>query len=131
MLNKAIAGPERRVRPWKWTPRREEAVQLVAADRLRDYAIAARVGISDRQLRRWKHVPEFRQRVAQHREAYREAVFQAGVAARERRLKEASREPGNRRSRKAEADLRRLESLLEERERQLNKPGSTAGGRIG
>jgi transposase len=39
---------------------RELAVRLVAEDRLNDVDIAAQIGISVRQLQRWKQKPEFR-----------------------------------------------------------------------
>jgi hypothetical protein len=44
---------------YRWIERKFEAALLVAVGRLADLEIGARVGISDRQLRRWKHRPEF------------------------------------------------------------------------
>lgn len=49
---------------WAWTPARERAAELVAADELTDEAIAAAVGVSRRTLTYWKRHPEFRARVA-------------------------------------------------------------------
>ena len=51
---------------FRWTKQRSQAAQLVADDRLTDLAIAVEVGISDRQLRRWKHVPKFQAQVEKH-----------------------------------------------------------------
>jgi hypothetical protein len=39
---------------FKWTQRRSQAAQLVADDYLIDEDIAAKVGISSKQLVRWK-----------------------------------------------------------------------------
>ena len=54
-----------------WNEQRIQAAALVAAGRLTDLAIAAEVGISTRQLRRWKRIPEFRVKVEQQLAAYR------------------------------------------------------------
>lgn len=53
-----------------WNEQRIQAAQHVASGRLTDLEIAAEVGISDRQLRRWKRIPEFRARVEQQLAAY-------------------------------------------------------------
>jgi hypothetical protein len=47
------------VRLFRLSARRVKAAQLLAEDRLTDEQIAARVGITDRQLRRWKRQPAF------------------------------------------------------------------------
>jgi uncharacterized protein YjcR len=54
-----------------WNEQRIQAAALVAAGRLTDLAIAEEVGISDRQLRRWKRIPKFRARVERQLAAYR------------------------------------------------------------
>jgi transposase-like protein len=54
-----------------WNEQRIQAAALVAAGRLTDLEIAAEVGVSDRQLRRWKRIPEFRARVEANLAAYR------------------------------------------------------------
>jgi hypothetical protein len=47
------------VRLFRLSARRVKAAQLVAEDALTDEQIAAKVGITDRQLRRWKRQPAF------------------------------------------------------------------------
>jgi hypothetical protein len=42
---------------------------------LTDLEIAAKVGISDRQLPRWKRTPEFEAGVEEHRKNYREILM--------------------------------------------------------
>jgi histidinol phosphatase-like enzyme len=69
-----------KVSEFRWTKQRSQAAQLVADDRLTDLAIAVEVGISDRQLRRWKHVPKFQAQVEKHVEKYLED-FQARLRA--------------------------------------------------
>jgi hypothetical protein len=44
----------------KWTQQRLQAAQFVADDHLIDEDIAAKVGISSKQLVRWKKQPEFK-----------------------------------------------------------------------
>jgi hypothetical protein len=56
---------------YRWYERRTDAAELVASGRLTDLEISAKTGISDRQLRRWKHIPEFRARVEEYVEARR------------------------------------------------------------
>ena len=53
-----------------WNEQRIQAAALVAAGRLTDLASASEVRISERQLRRWKGIPEFRARVEQQLAAY-------------------------------------------------------------
>lgn len=69
-----------------WTKRREKAAQLVAADEQTDEQIAAAVGITKRQLERWKRHPAFQARVAEHVQAWRERILAEGVAVREKRV---------------------------------------------
>jgi hypothetical protein len=47
------------VSAFRLTARRVKAAQLVAEDALTDIQIAAKVGISERQLERWKRQPAF------------------------------------------------------------------------
>jgi hypothetical protein len=71
---------------YKWTKRRELAAQLVADDSLNDEQIAARVGISGKQLDRWKKIPEFSARVDGHLALWREQIRRDGLAVKERRI---------------------------------------------
>jgi transposase-like protein len=49
-------------RPWQWDKQKLEAVTLLAEGAFTDAEIARKVGISERQLYRWKQHPEFRAR---------------------------------------------------------------------
>jgi hypothetical protein len=69
-----------------WSQQREDAAQLVADDRLSNDAIAAQVGISAKQLERWKLNPEFAARVDKHIALWRERVRRQGLALKERRI---------------------------------------------
>jgi hypothetical protein len=52
---------------FRWTKQTIQAARLVADGRLTEIEIAVEVGISDRQLRRWKHIPEFQSKVRKQR----------------------------------------------------------------
>jgi len=43
-----------------WTKQREEAVALLADDKLSDEEIARRIGVGERTFARWKKEPAFR-----------------------------------------------------------------------
>jgi hypothetical protein len=62
--------PQPRLNPWVWTETKELAARLVADGRPTELEIGSKVGISDRQLRRWKQSAEFRARVEQHVSQY-------------------------------------------------------------
>jgi len=70
----------RRGEKFAWTRNRELAAQLVAEDRLTNVEIGARCGVVDRQLERWKEIPEFRARVAEHLATYRAKITADGLA---------------------------------------------------
>jgi hypothetical protein len=55
---------------FRWTKQRIQEAQLVAEGRLTEVETAIEVGISDRQLRRWKHTSEFQPHVRKHQEDY-------------------------------------------------------------
>lgn len=74
------------VRPFAWTEAREAAAALLAEGKLADAQIAARAGVTDRQLRRWKLHPEFAARVEEVVVAIRAALVAKGIAAVENRL---------------------------------------------
>lgn len=67
-------------RRFRWSQRSEEAALLVAQDVLRDAEIAEAARITERQLIRWKHHPEFAARVNQHVSDARAAVRDRGIA---------------------------------------------------
>ena len=48
---------------------------MVADGRLTEVEIAVEIGISDRQLRRWKHIPEFQSDVRKQQEDFRELLL--------------------------------------------------------
>ncbi len=71
---------------WKWNKPRERAAQLVADDRLTDVRIAAKAGVSERSLERWKLVPEFAARIQEHVTKFRERITNEGLAQKENRV---------------------------------------------
>lgn len=71
---------------WEWTDQREDAALLAAEDRLTDEQIAEKCGIDRRTLARWKLVPDFASRVAEHRALWREELKRKGIAAKQNRL---------------------------------------------
>ena len=74
-------------KPFQWTRRRLTAAAFLAEDDLVDEAIASRVGVTSRQLRKWKRCPEFAARVEALAEQRARAVVVRAVARRDRRLK--------------------------------------------
>lgn len=64
----------------------EEAAHLVAEDRLPDKEIAARVGITERQLNRWKLEPVFSARVQEIVTEFAKRVTTRGIARKARRI---------------------------------------------
>jgi hypothetical protein len=72
--------------PFRWSNRSELAAQLVAADELTNDEIAERCGVSRPALQKWKARPEFRARVDEHLEVFRQAALRHGVAVLERRV---------------------------------------------
>ena len=60
--------------------KREQAAQLVADDNLTDDEICAKVGVSNRQLDRWKAIPEFKARGHEHVAAWKARIMERGIA---------------------------------------------------
>jgi hypothetical protein len=82
--------PEHDVRqcpPFRWGKARLEAAQLLAEDELTDLEIAARAGVSDRQLRRWKQAPAFRARVEALARALGDAAARHAIGHKARRVR--------------------------------------------
>jgi hypothetical protein len=73
---------------FRWTPQAHEAAELVARDDLTNQQIAERFGVTRQALDKWKAHPEFKARVAQHVEEYRETVRSRGIGLMERRVAE-------------------------------------------
>jgi len=73
------------------TTRQEKAAALLAVDSISDVEIAAKCGITDRSLNRWKSNPQFAARVQKLRdeaaERIREEVITTGIADRVNRVK--------------------------------------------
>lgn len=72
--------------PFKWPGRSERAALLVAEDLKPDVEIAKEVGVSERQLERWKQHPDFAERVQEHRDAARALIRAEGIANRQNRV---------------------------------------------
>jgi hypothetical protein len=73
------------------TTKQERAAQLLAEDDLTDEAIAAEVEIGARTLWRWKHRPEFAERVKHYRAEFAERVMDEGIARRDKRIQALNR----------------------------------------
>lgn len=71
---------------FRWSGKTEMAAMLVAQDTLTDKQIAAECGVVERTLERWKLDPEFRARVQEHRDAFREQIRSEGIANRQNRV---------------------------------------------
>jgi len=74
--------------PTRLTARQEMAALQVALDQQSDVQIARQVGITDRQLLRWKRLPLFAARVQELRAAFARAVEGRGIADRQARVQE-------------------------------------------
>lgn len=72
--------------PFRWSNRSDLAAGLVAGDELTNAEVAGRVGVSRATLDRWKTNRDFKARVDEHLEAYRQPVLRHGVAVLERRV---------------------------------------------
>ena len=96
---------------FKWTQRRSQAAQLVADDHFIDEDIAAKVGISSKQLVRWKKQPEFATKVAELVVEFDRNVRLRGIAVRARRIESYL------------ADWDHIQTILRERGAQLKAEG--------
>jgi hypothetical protein len=72
---------------FQWTPRRERAALLVAADDIPDESIALELGVTRQTLATWKQAPEFCERVNEHRARLRLKVMHEGFAQKAERVK--------------------------------------------
>lgn len=71
----------------RWTSLHDEAVKLVAEDRLTDVEIAAQLGKTKKTLENWKQDPQFRERVDAYREEVRAALVARGIREKENRIR--------------------------------------------
>ena len=102
--------------PWTWNKAREKAAVLLAEDRLSDERIAEDCGVSRVTLHFWKQREEFTNRIAEHVEAFREAIRAEGIANKQNRID-------------ALADRqRRMQTVIEERAAAaMDVPGGSTG----
>jgi hypothetical protein len=71
---------------FRWTPQATEAAQLVADAELNYPQIAEKVGVTRQTLYNWRTHADFRARVEERIEEYREHVRRRGIAQLERRV---------------------------------------------
>jgi hypothetical protein len=74
------------VTKFRWGQRQAEVANLLAEDALTDEAIAGKVGISRRQMARWKTHPEFRARVEAIVEELGDTARRRAIGRRTRRV---------------------------------------------
>lgn len=72
---------------WRWSKAKSEAAALLADDELTAPQVAARLGISYRQLKRWREHPAFRAKVEALAEAHGEVTHRYAIANRHARLR--------------------------------------------
>jgi len=73
-------------RLFAWTEPRRRAALLVAQDTLRDWEIAQQVGVTRRQVTRWKGHPLFAERVAAIAAEQYAAVWETGITEKQARV---------------------------------------------
>ena len=78
--------PAKAPQPFHWTARREEAAALLAADELTDEEIAARAGVTRRQLTNWKRHPDFATRIQAIARRIGDLAAKHAIARRHRRV---------------------------------------------
>lgn len=71
---------------FRWTGQREQAALLVAEDDLSDEKIAAACEVDRKTLYRWKQMPAFAERVAEHVKALEAEAFKFAIAKRRKRV---------------------------------------------
>lgn len=83
----AIAETSVPVRQWKWTKRKHTAANLLARGELLDKEVAVKVGVSDKQIQRWKQSSQFADRVKLVAERIGEMASRFAIASKMRRIK--------------------------------------------
>jgi hypothetical protein len=76
---------------WNWTPERIKAAELCALGGRTRQQIATEVGITIRQLARWKEGIEFQQRVDERIKEWQQKVKNSGIAVKENRIARLNR----------------------------------------
>jgi hypothetical protein len=61
-------------KPWKWTPRKELAAQLLAHSSYCNTELSRRLGISRTTLYAWQQAPEFQERVGNNSKEFKEEL---------------------------------------------------------
>lgn len=77
------------VTPFKWTPRRRQAVPLVADDLLTDAQIAAACGVTRQALVKWRAHPDFQAAVEELQAKARAGIERKHIAEKDRRVQAA------------------------------------------
>ena len=93
--------------------RMEQAAWLVAEDELTDELIAEKCKITDRQLRRWKLLPEFKARVAEHVAEITHQIMHSGYCRVDKRLALLNK------------NVQRLEAVIEAKRDQVLRERAT------
>jgi hypothetical protein len=75
------------VAPFEWNAQREQVATLLAEGELTDDEIGDKVGISSRQITRWKTHPEFKAKVESISAELGDAMLKYAIARRVRRVK--------------------------------------------
>lgn len=70
----------RQLAHFEWTPARDEAAELLAADVLSDRQIAEQVGVSRKSIHDWKQVPEFAAKVQEHAQKLIQRAREYGIS---------------------------------------------------
>lgn len=99
--------------------RQDEAAQLLAEDRLSDREIAAQVEITDRQLWRWKKLPEFAAKVEKIRTDAAAQLAAQGVRLKQNRIN------------RLQARLDKMDALIEARGAKMAETQEIEGGETG
>lgn len=99
--------------------RMERAARLVAEDDLTDEQIAETIGISKRQLERWKQLPDFKARVAQHVADITHQVMHSGYCRVDKRLQLLN------------TNVNRLEAIIGAKREQVLKEREAKRGELG
>lgn len=76
-----------KIEPFEWSEAKETAAQELAEGSITDKDIADKVEVTRQTLYRWKEHPEFRARVDEYIAAYRERIFNTGIARKEVRIR--------------------------------------------
>lgn len=102
-----------------WTLERARAAESLATGDKTDQQVADEVGVTRRQLARWKNVPTFRQRIAEITQTILDTVRAEGILHKQNRLLNLHDR------------VQRMTALMAAREAEFRQTGETAGGETG